>query len=695
MSRTSKTFFGKYRSIIIVAVFFVGVDLAVLLFNYYTSFAIDGALTARDLSGRQRSTSQRVARALLELDADRALGKPASPDLLAEVRDGAKVIQTTHLAFLQGGPTTSADGKPIVLEAIDSPKGREALDQFTHLWDPYYQRLQPILKSDDFSGEVLDSAVSYSRVENRDLLKAANGLVAETQRLAGSKGRILRTIQTVGLLLAIISFIYRMVVSVKQLAESDREVARAQKETDEILGTVKEGLFLLDPQLRIGEQRSGSLKTVLQREVPAQADFVGMLSEMVPAETLRSSKDYLTLLFGNRVKEGLITSLNPLAEVEVRLHRDGASARTRYLSFQFNRVVEDGAVARLLVTVQDATERVRLAAQLANAKGQARIELDLLLRLLNTDPGALARFLDDAERALAAINTRLKNAAARSSDGYEELVDFTFRKIHGIKGEAAALGLEMFEALAHAFEEDLQLLRRQDGIDGADMVKLTVRLDEFYERIGSVRGISERLQGHARAGAPAGNRSREFVEPLRSLTERVADSERKQVRLTTEVDALDKLPEPLAAELRNIAIQLLRNSITHGIEAPAERSLAAKSAVGNVHVACRELKPGEYEFTFRDDGRGLNPARIRQALANAGKLGRDEIAALSDRQVVMKIFEPGFSTAERVDENSGRGFGMDVVREKIRAIGGQMRLSSQPNQFTEFNIRFGQALPAA
>src|SRR5437899_12999144 len=117
-------FFGKYKEIVLAVAFFLLFDLAVLVLNFYTSFQIDQDTVAINLSGRQRYTSQRVARTLLELDAAHTAGHPYDPATLTELRNGADIFQRSMAAFRDGGVVPGGDGKPVELDPVTSPHGR-------------------------------------------------------------------------------------------------------------------------------------------------------------------------------------------------------------------------------------------------------------------------------------------------------------------------------------------------------------------------------------------------------------------------------------------------------------------------------------------------------------------------------------------------------------------------------------------
>lgn len=156
----------------------------------------------------------------------------------------------------------------------------------------------------------------------------------------------------------------------------------------------------------------------------------------------------------------------------------------------------------------------------------------------------------------------------------------------------------------------------------------------------------------------------------------------KQVELVlrgehTELDkgVIEKLTDPLT--------HIVRNSIDHGIELPAERLAAGKPAMGTVRMSAFH-QGGRIVVEISDDGKGLSRERI---LAKAKEQGMPVSDDMPDSEVWQLIFMPGFSTAEAVTDLSGRGVGMDVVRRNITSIGGRIDINSVAGQGTHIAIR--------
>ncbi|MDH5797759.1 MAG: chemotaxis protein CheA [Paracoccaceae bacterium] len=146
---------------------------------------------------------------------------------------------------------------------------------------------------------------------------------------------------------------------------------------------------------------------------------------------------------------------------------------------------------------------------------------------------------------------------------------------------------------------------------------------------------------------------------------------------TTEVDTavIERLADPLT--------HMLRNAVDHGIESPETRIASGKPDSGTVRLSA-EHRSGRVVITVRDDGAGINRAKVKQIAETKGLIQTD--SELSDAEIDALLFLPGFSTATDVSNLSGRGVGMDVVRNEIQSLGGRISISSQPGSGTQMTI---------
>ncbi len=142
-------------------------------------------------------------------------------------------------------------------------------------------------------------------------------------------------------------------------------------------------------------------------------------------------------------------------------------------------------------------------------------------------------------------------------------------------------------------------------------------------------------------------------------------------------------------EIAGPLLHLMRNAVNHAIETPDVRVQNGKSPVGHIKLSAA-YEGNQVVITVRDDGRGINPETVRKAAIARGLIRPDQ--ALSDNDVIDFIFQPGFSTAEVLSEESGRGVGLDVVRDSVSRLRGSLEVESTPGQGTAFTMKFPTSL---
>jgi len=141
---------------------------------------------------------------------------------------------------------------------------------------------------------------------------------------------------------------------------------------------------------------------------------------------------------------------------------------------------------------------------------------------------------------------------------------------------------------------------------------------------------------------------------------------------------VDALGDPL--------VHLVRNSLDHALETPAEREAAGKPATGVLELSARQAG-GNVIITVRDDGRGVDPARVARKAAERGLIGAEEVASVDMPRAIELVFAAGFSTAEQTSDISGRGVGLDAVRSAIRDLGGAVTVTSEEGRGTSVQVR--------
>jgi two-component system chemotaxis sensor kinase CheA len=734
---------GRYNGLTAVLLMFLLGTGAILAINYVFASGVAQSLFAVRAISQQRLQPRVIAAdtQILRgyLVARRYLGRELA-DLKTNVTAlDAAFAEIEHLDQRNHQRAAfDGNGWPFSFAPLAGERNQQTLQELRQQWADYRRRLQPIT---DFNaepyvetadrgtqlsaaglrlGSELEEATRFGLARHDQIGKLIGALTAGVEHETETRAAELRIwliggFGSAGILLLAIAFYLRSV------SRQEFLTARGKKEADAILRTVNQGLFLLDTDLKIGSERSEALERIFSRQDFDQLTFESLLRGIISDKTLDTAIEYVKLLWGERVNEKLIKTINPLSEVEVRIDSTGKGAETQFLEFDFSRVLAEGKMSRVLVTVNDVTRRAHLAQELQESQEKAQAQLDLLLHILHVEPRQLTGFLEESEVSMKMVNSVLKEPA-REETAFRAKLDRIFRQIHSVKGEAAALGLKTVEQRAHSFEEALAELRGRPALSGSDFLPLVVKLADLFghltqvrEMIGRLSDLRAAVSGDPAATLPerdaAGDTGPEgtLVQPasellarmrkerdghgleatLAALAQRIAGEQSKQVAV--DCSGFDRVPDDYARAIKDIAIQMVRNSLAHGIETPEERARGNKNAAGNIVLRFEDHGAGGCEFVCQDDGRGLSVQQLKETAVARGLITPEKAATLDDRRALSLIFVAGFSTQNDVSKDAGRGVGMDIVRNLVQELGGKLGISTTPGKFLRFRIW----LPAA
>jgi signal transduction histidine kinase len=675
------SFLKKYQLLIIAIVVFFLLSVGIFALNFILAIQLAEDGGKINDSGRLRGFTQQSAKAVLSLYQEMSKGNPiqTSP---AEISESAATIKAT----LERSRARLKPGTPA--EEVD------LLEKFDKTWAPMAEHSLALTSLEVPDLSLAEIALNRSNATNVRLLQIADDLTAHLEDAAAARANRLKLTQAAAITAATIIFLFIVVYALRSLSRSDRIAAMARRETSKILGAVREGLFLVDAQYQVGNQRSQTLENVFPRALPANAHFLAVLAPLVTAEVLESVSNYMGLLFNKRVKPKLIATLNPLNRVEIASRVDPGQFPV-FLSFGFSPVMDDAGttVTALLVSVVDVSQEVYLERELESAEARAQSEMALLLGVLENDPAIVGAFLVEATQKIDTLNDMLRHLDPTTTP-YAQAVDEVFRTIHSIKGEAASLSLGSISEEAHRFEDILTPLRRKP-LAGEDLIPVATSLGGMQQAIVNVRRITDRISNYAsgqeNAPTTAGEDVQHTVQRIQRLALAVAADLNKAVRVETSLGYFDDIPDSIQRLLKEGLPQLVRNAVVHGIEPAHERTDAGKMAEGTVRIEFKKLDDGTLELSVVDDGRGIDVMKLRDKQVSSGRRTAQQAAAMTDLEVVSMIFEPGFSTAEEVDVHAGRGVGLDVLLSLVRAAGARLRVSTIPLKSTRFIIQWNPA----
>ena len=206
------------------------------------------------------------------------------------------------------------------------------------------------------------------------------------------------------------------------------------------------------------------------------------------------------------------------------------------------------------------------------------------------------------------------------------------------------------------------------------------QFDETLSQLGRISGDIQELVTKLRM-VPVSFTFDRFPRLIRDLCKTL----NKNVELVLEGEDTE-LDRTVIDEIGDPMVHLIRNSMDHGIEHPEERKALGKPEKGILKIAAYQEGSGVV-IEVSDDGAGIDPERVKQKAIERGILSEDRAAIMSDEEAQQLVLLPGFSMAKQVTDLSGRGVGMDAVKTKVEALGGQFDLTSKKNEGTHVYIR--------
>ena len=384
--------------------------------------------------------------------------------------------------------------------------------------------------------------------------------------------------------------------------------------------------------------------------------------------------------------------------------------RVKILDLSWSAITDEtDTIVRLMLCVRDVTELRALAAETSEQKRR----LEMIGEILAINQEKFHHFIESSNTFISENERIIREHRQANGAAIAEL----FRNMHTIKGNARTYSLQYLSDIVHETEQSYDELRKPDAQRAWDQEGLVQELARVREVVESYAEINEVSLG--RKGPGQGGDAQRYLtidiehiqESLRQLeamnvgnpgdlivmrdavhqTLRLLGTESISQVLSGVLDSLPSLAKELGKDapvmrirdngtrlrshvsgaLKNVFMHLMRNSMDHGIETPEVRTAQGKTSGGTIDINV-DLEEDAVRITLKDDGRGLALGRIRAIAVERGWIGDD--VKNSDEEIANLIFRPGFSTAQHVTEVSGRGVGMDAVRDFLKRENGSIRL---------------------
>lgn len=712
--------YGKYRNLLVLVMSFLGLVAFLSIMSFFAANRFAKSTQEIEVVTQQGVIVQQLSKNLLDVNLYLASSLQNAPTAdntvqlqnlsqatlyrIEEIKTQQAIFSEALKALKNGGKVTMLNGRTVEIDAVDSEHLQVVLDNIQQMWTPYVGLLDNF-SQDTARGtikkETSDYLVDYTRLYNQALQGEISDISVSLSATAQDQAGVLKFVQIVGILIAIGLFVAIIFGALRQLVNNDKLLEAARRETTEIMTTVSTGLFLLDKELNIGHQYSNALEGIMGTKRLAGENLTTVLRNRISDKDLDTTRQFIQQLYNPRVKETLVNDLNPLNKI---MFRDEETSKNRYLDFKFSRVYENKEIVRILVNVNDVSNAVLLEQRLEKERAQNDLQIEMLTTILNVHPKVIQEFITNTMDHINKINNVLKNPGSSQFELQAKLKSI-YREMHSLKGEASALKLHNFTKIATDAEDKMYILQNQSQLSGNDFLPLTVHLDELLTLANTISKLGERIAQAANAPASASSnndRNFKFLEQDAQQAQRleqeqqvsryyqnfvkdIASRQNKLVHLQLNATDFSNIPAHLENVVKEISIQLLRNAVVHGIEYPNHRISQGKADAGLLALKIQK-DAHQLTLTLEDDGQGIDYAGIRKKLVEQGKYTAEQVADLTESQLMNILFTSGFSTRDSVDEDGGRGVGLDIIKDRVSEFHGKLNVHSVTGQGTQFVI---------
>jgi len=444
--------------------------------------------------------------------------------------------------------------------------------------------------------------------------------------------------------------------------------------------SLKIGVFFMGKDYVIQANYSRFLEELFSDTDLEGKRFTDIIAGSLASNNLEFVKSYLDMVFNRAHDPETLTGINPLDE----LHYTDSTGVKKIFHCEFFPAELGGGEEITMVTIYDITANVELQERLRKEEKKRHGEMRNLFELLQVDPHAFETFREDVEREFAIIDGIMGDR--RLSSG--EILENISAPVHAIKTNALNLGLLHFGARVQEVESEIAKLKGREGSAGFDdMLHLTIEIERLAKEKDGFKVFLERIQAFRIEGKGSGKSNKGLLLELlgKTVEQAAVDMDRKVQFVVSDVDreAIENGPK---RAMKEVLMQLVRNSVAHGVEPPSERLSKGKSDTGTISLSVKQ-SGDRIHVKLRDDGRGLDFDKIRKKAVSLNLLTEGE--ADNKGRLLNAIFELGFSTVEEGEGGQTfRGVGLSLVRDRVREAQGTIKLQTEPDKGTVFNIFF-------
>lgn len=449
---------------------------------------------------------------------------------------------------------------------------------------------------------------------------------------------------------------------------------------EDILRSMKEGFLFLDDNFIIREPFSDALCNILKSTNPSGKSFLKFLDPYLEKEHVHTLAGYLDIINDRKVDEELIKRLNPLIRMDFKIPDENGLIFTKYLTFEFNRIVEREEIVAILVTIRDESEAYLLNNRVKTIEENSKKQLDWLTSIIQIDRNIMREFIASAYTEIEAIQLCLK---CDDHNEFKSVLEQVSRRLHLVKGNANLLDFSFFARRLHALEEITITLMKKEGLDTSDFLSLIFGVQNLKENLDELEKLIQKLTSMDYHNNVV--REQTMLESIRKMVSRLSFELKKEAVFDDGDFKAELIPPHYLFVVKNTLVQMAKNSMAHGLETAKERKENNKKETGLIRVS-NMVKGNTFIMTYYDDGRGLQLEKLKERALQSGNWREEAVNSWDNNDLAKVIFDAGISSSDDTSLIHGRGFGMNLIKNQIDKFNGTIEVKSAEFEYCAFTI---------
>ena len=481
----------------------------------------------------------------------------------------------------------------------------------------------------------------------------------------------------------------------QMVEERTRELSQANTMLKAIMNSLGQGFLVFDKSGWCGEIYTRACLDVLESEPPNKNIIEVLGLDGVEKEQF---ENWSTATFSQALPFESMKELAP---------QNYDHSKNKFISLDYFPIeTEDGGLGNIVLVATDKTTEV----EANRALEKERLFANMVVKLIK-NRNHFSDFLKGVEGLIHEVRDEVKKGAGKLN------VDYLFRILHTLEGEAGAFHAGGLRQASRDFQGEIEGLRAGDGnfdfeklngcirdlesaykdflsdnneifsvvlFNKSRMVEVPLQNVDAFSRLLKEQGVSDEIQSQFQNDFL----KKDLKEVLGHLDEVAREVAKKQEKLLAPVKFYTNGIRVYPDHYRDFVSSLVhafRNAVDHGLETPEDRVAGNKAEAGTIEVSAQYLESGgkrHIQLVIQDDGRGIDPERIRSKLQENGV----QVDGMDDREILQQILSPGFTSRNEVSEFSGRGVGMDAIKSEVEKLNGTILVESKIGEGTKITI---------